>query len=334
MRHVVVENVNQFSLKEAPEPTIQFPTDVIVKVSATTICGSDVHLILGEVKTPWGFPLGHEFVGTIHDVGSDIRSFKLGDRVLASPGYCEKFGIFGHGQNLGDLGGAQAEFVRVPCATNTLSPIPGSVSDAQALAVGDMLCTGWTGVERAVDAPGATLVVFGVGPVGLCTIHAARLQKVSKVIAIDVIADRLEVAKILGADHTINPTSEDVGDAVMRLTDGRGAEAIVDAAGVKNSINSWCSVAALGAKVSLVAVPSGPIEMPLSELQTKSVTMWAGLADPTQARRETLLEAIRNGTLNPSAIFSETVSFDKIETSLQEFISRKPGLIKPLIVFN
>lgn len=349
MRHVIVNSLRQFSLSETPEPTIQSPTDVIVKVTATTICGSDVHLILGEVKVPFGFPLGHECVGTVYQMGSDVRTFQLGDRVAVSPGVwcnecesclkseyqrCEMFGIFGHGRNLGDLGGAQAEFVRVPCAENTLSPIPDGVSDAQALAVGDMLCTGWTGVERATSAPGATLVVFGAGPVGLCTIHAARLQKVSKTIAIDLVPERLEIAKVLGAHHTINPTLEDVGEVVMRLTGGRGADAIVDAAGVKGSIDCWASVAALGAKISLTAVPAGPIEVPLAELQKKSASVWMGLADPSRGRRDSLLQAISDGVLDPSAIFTETVSFENIETSLQEFISRKSGLIKPLIVFD
>lgn len=349
MRHLVVEDLHKFSLKEAPEPTIQCPTDVIVKVTATTICGSDAHIILGEIQIPWGFPLGHEFVGTIHELGSEVQSLKLGDRVAASPGvwcnqcekclqyqyqHCEKFGIFGHGTKIGDLGGAQAEYVRVPCAENTLSLIPNGVSDAQALAVGDMLCTGWTGVERAAINPGATLVVFGAGPVGLCTIHTARLQKVDKIIAIDVIADRLDVAKTLGADHTINPTLEDVGDTVMKLTNGRGAEAIVDAAGAQSSINCWGSVAALGAKISMTAVPSGPVEVPLAQLQLKSVTLWTGLADPTRSRRDTLLQAIKDGALDPSAIFTETVQFDQIETALNEFMSRKKGLIKPLIVFS
>ncbi|KAJ5221727.1 Polyketide synthase enoylreductase [Penicillium citrinum] len=335
MRHLVVEDLHKFSLKEAPEPTIQCPTDVIVKVTATTICGSDAHIILGEIQIPWGFPLGHEFVGTIHELGSEVQSLKLGDRVAASPGvWCNHSESSVMEQRLVIWGGAQAEYVRVPCAENTLSLIPNGVSDAQALAVGDMLCTGWTGVERAAINPGATLVVFGAGPVGLCTIHTARLQKVDKIIAIDVIADRLDVAKTLGADHTINPTLEDVGDTVMKLTNGRGAEAIVDAAGAQSSINCWGSVAALGAKISMTAVPSGPVEVPLAQLQLKSVTLWTGLADPTRSRRDTLLQAIKDGALDPSAIFTETVQFDQIETALNEFMSRKKGLIKPLIVFS
>ncbi|KAJ5089471.1 Polyketide synthase enoylreductase [Penicillium argentinense] len=349
MWHLVLEGINNFALKEAPEPTLQSPTDVIVKVSATTICGSDVHFVLGEIEeTPWGFPLGHECVGTIHQLGPDVRGFKLGDRVAVSPGVwcnqcdacrgykyqtCESFGIFGSGKNLGDLGGAQAEFVRVPCADNTLSLIPDGVSDAQALTVGDMLCTGWTGVERAAVGPGATLLVFGAGPVGLCALHSARLQGVAKVIAVDVISDRLEVAKAMGADHVINASLEDVAEVVLELTDGRGAEAIVDAAGVKSTFNAWAPVAALNARISMVAIPSGPVELPLAQLQMKGITVWTGLADPNRTRRDFLLQSIRDGTLEPSLIFTETISFKNIVTGLQEFIERKPGLIKPLIVF-
>ncbi|KGO37909.1 Polyketide synthase, enoylreductase [Penicillium expansum] len=349
MRGVIVKSANIFSLEDIPEPTIQSPTDVIVKVSATTICGSDVHLIHGDMNSHWDFPLGHEFVGTIHQIGTAVRDFKLGDRVVAAAGVscgecdecrefkyqnCVHFGIYGCGKDFGSLGGAQAEFVRVPCADNCLSHIPDGVSDAQAVTVGDILCTGWTGVERAVAAPGATLIVFGAGPVGLAAIHTARLSGVSKVIAIDVIPERLAVAMDLRADHVINPKVEDVGDVVMKLTGGRGADAIVDAAGVKNSINCWPSVAALGAKIAMVAIPSGPVELPLAQLQMKAITIWMGLADTSRVRMDTLLQFIKNGSIDPSPILTEAIPFSEIETGLREFISRKPGLIKPLILFE
>lgn len=349
MRGVIVKSANSFSLEDIPKPTLQSPTDVIVKVSATTICGSDVHLIHGDMSSHWDFPLGHEFVGTVHQLGTAVRDFKLGDRVVAAAGVtcgecdqcrelkyqnCVHFGIYGCGNDFGGLGGAQAEFVRVPCANNCLAPIPDGVSNAQALTVGDILCTGWTGVERAVAAPGATLVVFGAGPVGLAAIHTARLSGVSKVIAVDVIPERLAVAMDLKADHVINPLLEDVGAVVMKLTGGRGADAIVDAAGVKSSINSWPSVAALGAKIAMVAIPSGPVEMPLAQLQMKAATIWMGLADTSRARMDTLLQRIKDGSLDPSPILTETIAFSEIETGLREFISRKRGLIKPLILLE
>ncbi|KAJ5105809.1 Polyketide synthase enoylreductase [Penicillium alfredii] len=348
MRHVFVEDLKTFSLQETPNPTIQSPTDVIVKVTATTICGSDVHVIDGDFGTSWGFPLGHEFVGTIQEVGTDVKTVKVGDRVVASAGVwcgqcdkcrsfqiqsCAQFGIYGTGKIGGGLPGAQAEFVRVPVADNNLAAIPDDVSDAQALTVGDILATGWTAVENAYSE-NATLVVFGAGPVGLSAIHTALLKNFSQIIAIDVLADRLEVAKKLGAAHVINGATENTAERVMELTNGRGAKAIIDAAGAKASINTWVAVAAPDARISMVGIPSGPVEMPLTMLQLKGVTIWMGLANTARPRMEYLLESIQNKTLDPSPIFTETIEFGKIETALQEFIARKPGLIKPLIVFG
>ncbi|KAE8382402.1 chaperonin 10-like protein [Aspergillus bertholletiae] len=344
MRHVFVSRANGFTLEESPEPTIYADTDVIVKVSVTTICGSDVHLIHGDMDTPWGFALGHEFVGVVHKAGAEVRKFRMGDRVVAPAMVwcgecqscrrhqnqaCERGGIFGSGKGFGDLGGAQAEFVRVPWADNCLSAVPDDVNDAQALAVGDILSTGWSAVKNSVHAPGSTLVVLGAGPVGLSAVHTARLEGISQVIAVDVLPDRLNVAKRLGATHVINPAKESVAEKVMELTGGRGAEAIVDAAGVKGSVDSWSSVAAVGAKVAMVGIPSASVEMPLAALQMKNITIWMGLGNT--AYMDTLLQFIQDGVLDPSPIFSEVIPFDNIETGLHEFISRKPGLLKPLI---
>ncbi|KAJ5148305.1 Polyketide synthase enoylreductase [Penicillium atrosanguineum] len=344
MRHVFVSNANIFALEECPEPVIQAETDIIVKVSVTTICGSDVHLIHGGMDTPWGFALGHEFVGVVHEAGAEVRKFKLGDRVVAPAGVwcgqcqncrrhqiqaCEQGGIFGSGKGFGGLGGAQAEFVRVPWADNCVSAIPDGVGDAQALTVGDILSTGWSAVKNSVSARGDTLVVLGAGPVGLSAVHTARLEGVSHVIAVDILPDRLDIAKRLGASHVIDPAKESVVDSIMALTGGCGAEAIVDAAGVRGSIDSWPSVAAVGAKIAMVGIPTAPVEMPLAALQMKNITLWMGLGN--LAHMDNLLQFIQEGVLDPSPIFSEVTTFDNIETGLNEFISRKPGLVKPLI---
>lgn len=165
MKEVFVKDLKSYQLIDAPEPKIQSSGDIIVKVQATTVCGSDVHLLEGHMHTPWGFALGHEFVGVVHELGSDVKNFKIGDRV-ASPAApycgqcpqckkgqiqaCERGGIFGSGEGLGNLGGAQAEFVRVPFADSCVVKVPDSVSNAQALTVGDILATGWSAVKNAV----------------------------------------------------------------------------------------------------------------------------------------------------------------------------------------
>jgi alcohol dehydrogenase len=346
MRAVVVSAIDTYALAEVNDPVLTAPTDVLVRVRATTVCGSDVHLLAGHLGPvpPEGFALGHEFVGEVVAVGSAVLNFAPGDRVVspAAPwcGTCDRCrsgqiqlclrgGIFGAGPAFGGLGGAQAEVVRVPWADTCLSHVPESVTDAQALTVGDILATGWTAVYQAVTAPGQTLVVLGAGPVGLSAVHTARLHGVREVIAVDTVPDRLELARTLGADHVIDPSAQDVGAAVAALTSGRGAEAIVDAAGVPATIAAWAQVAAVGARVGMVGMPAGPVELVLGALQMKNVSLWTGLGD--LGHLDMLLAMIAAGRLDPAPIFTETVPFDQIERAIAEFVARKPGLVKQLI---
>ena len=344
MKQVYVSDLNTYELKDGPAPTLQGAGDIIVKVSTTTVCGSDVHILAGHMHTPWGFPLGHEFVGVVHELSADVRNFKIGDRVVAPAApwcghchncrrgqiqACERGGIFGSGERFGNLGGAQAEYVRVPFADTCVSKIPDNVTDAQALTVGDILSTGWSAVKNAVTAPGQRLLVFGAGPVGLSAVHTARLAGVTEVIAVDTVTDRLELARTLGATHVINPANQDVVAVIESLTAGRGVEAIVDAAGVPGTINAWQGTAAIGAKVAMVGIPDAPVEMNLTAMLEKNIALWTGLGDLGQM--DMLLNMIAAGVLDPSPIFTETTSFKHIETSIAEFMARKPGLVKPLI---
>ena len=347
MRHVYVSNENEYALVEAPQPEILDPMDVIVKVRATTVCGSDVHLLAGHMHTPWGFALGHECVGTVQEVGAAVKRFKVGDSVAvpASPWCgtcdncrrgniqaCQHTGVLGSGKAFGDLDGAMAEYVRVPGGEACLSHIPEGVSDPQALTVGDILSTGWTATKNAVTEPGQTLLVFGAGPVGLAAVHTARLYGVARTISVDTLPDRLEVAKKMGADYTIDASKEDVAERVAALTNGRGAEAIVDAAGAKATMDAWFGVGAVGARVSVVAIPGGPVEVNLPAMLFKNMSLWTGLGD--LGKMDMFLELIAEGKLDPSPIFTETLSFDGIETAIAEFMARKPGLIKPFITVS
>lgn len=347
MRQVFVSGLNTYALVDASEPAIQSSGDVIVKVTTTTVCGSDVHILAGHMHTPWGFPLGHEFVGVVHQAGPGVCNFRTGDRVVAPAApwcgncpacrrgqiqRCERGGVFGSGAAYGGLGGAQAEFVRVPWADACLSHIPDGVSDAQALTVGDILSTGWTAVKNSVTAPGQTLLVFGVGPVGLSAVHTARLHGAARVIAVDTVPERLELARALGADHVVDPSRQDTAAAVAELTGGRGAEAVVDAAGVEATITAWQAVAAIGARVAMVGIPAAPVEMNLTALLVKNISLWTGLGD--LGHMDMLLELIAAGRLDPSPIFTETLPFDQIERAIGEFMDRKPGLVKPLITVD
>ena len=346
MRAVVVSAVDTYALTDVPDPVVQAPTDAIVRVRATTVCGSDAHLIAGHMGPipPEGFPLGHDLVGEVVEVGAAVLDVAVGDRVAAPAApwcgtcaacragqiqRCMRGGIFGAGPAFGGLGGAQAELVRVPWADSCLSVVPDGVSDAQALTVGDILSTGWTAVKQAVTAPGQTLVVFGAGPVGLSAVHSARLHGVRQVVAIDTIAERLELALAMGADHAVDPSSVDVAGTVADLTGGRGAEAVVDAAGVPATIAAWVGVAALGARVGMVGIPAGPVPLVLGALQMKNVSLWTGLGD--LGHMDMLLEMISVGRLDPSPMFTATVPFDAIEAAIADFVARKPGLVKQLV---
>tara|TARA_Y100000782_G_C10180966_1_gene264071 strand:- start:866 stop:1912 length:1047 start_codon:yes stop_codon:yes gene_type:complete len=344
MKHVFVSDLNTYELKETTKPQIQQPTDVIVRVTTTTVCGSDVHLLAGHMHDHWGYPLGHEFVGIIDEVGSEVYDLKVGDRVAAPAApycgncdhcrrgqyqVCLRGGIYG--SNMGNLGGAMAEYVRAPFADACLCKVPDSVTDAQAITVGDILGTGYTAVKNALTKPGQVLLVFGAGPVGLSALHTARLFGASKVIAVDAIADRLELAKKMGATDVINISEKDTVEAVMELTGGRGVDAIVDAAGVPATIQSWAAVGAVGAKVAMIGIPGAPIEVNFTELLFKNISIWTGLGDLAHYNMNHLLSLIENKVLDPTPIFTENSSFDKIETAISEFIDRKPGLVKPLV---
>lgn len=346
MRAVVVSAIDTYSLTQVPDPAIQAPTDVIVRVRVTTVCGSDAHLIAGHMGPvpPEGFPLGHELVGEVVETGSAVLNVARGDRVAvpAAPWCgtcaacragqiqrCVRGGIFGAGPAFGGLGGAQAELLRIPWADSCLSVVPDAVTDAQALTVGDILSTGWTAVQQSVTAPGQTLVVFGAGPVGLSAVHTARLHGVRQVVAVDTVPDRLELARAMGADHVVDPTAVDVAAAVADVTSGRGAEAIVDAAGVPGTIGAWFDVAAVGARVGMVGIPAGPVPLALGALQMKNVSLWTGLGD--LGHMDALLAMIAAGRLDPSPMFTATVPFDGIESAIADFVARKPGLVKQLV---
>lgn len=344
MKQVYVHNFNQYQLIEAQQPQLQSSHDIIVKVRATTVCGSDVHLLEGHMHTPWGFALGHEFVGVVHAVGDNVQNFQVGERVVAPAApwcnqcaqckrgqiqVCERGGIFGSGERFGNLGGAQSEYVRIPYADSCVVKIPDQVTNMQALTVGDILATGWSAVKNAVQQVGQSLVVFGTGPIGLSAVHTARLAGVSQVIAIDTLQDRLDLAKQLGADYTINPLQEDVTQRVLELTQNRGAEAIVDAVGVPNTIHAWAGVAAVGAKVAMVGIPSQPIALDFAHLLHKNISIWTGLGD--LRCMQMLMDMIATGVLDPSPIFTEQVPFQQIEKTIAEFIAKKPGLVKPFI---
>ncbi len=293
MKALVYHGPNEKAWQEVPDPMIASDTDAIVRVDAVTICGTDLHILKGDVPTvEAGRVLGHEAVGTVTAVGSSVKNVKPGDRVLVSCitscGTCRfcrerRYGLCsgGGGWILGHLiDGTQAEFVRVPFADTSTYPAPAGVTDEQLLMVADILPTGYeVGVLNGHVAPGDVVAVVGAGPIGLSAIAGARLYSPSHVVAVDPAASRREAAKQFGADVVVDPMIEDPLQVVRSLTDGLGADVSMEAVGTPQAFELTVSLARAGGHIANIGVHGQPATLHLEELWIKDVTITTGLVD-------------------------------------------------------
>src|SRR5688500_12444458 len=242
MRAVTFQAPGEVRIEERPEPGLEASDDAIVRVEATGICGSDLHIYHGRVQIEPGFTIGHEYVGTVIDAGDSVTEVAVGDRVLGCYGTacggcfhcrraeyhkCDSGKVFGHGATLGSLQGAQAEQVLVPNANLTLRRVPEGMSDDVALFAGDVMGTGYHAVVDGGVRPGDTVAVLGLGPVGLCAVQVARASGAAAVIAVDTVPERLDVARSFGAE-AVHLTEEDPRAAVRAATGARGVDVCVD----------------------------------------------------------------------------------------------------------
>jgi alcohol dehydrogenase len=279
--------------EEVPKPTIVDDTDAIVRVDATTICGSDLHILKGDVpEVTEGRVLGHEAVGTVESVGTSVKNVRPGDRVLVSCitacGACRfcreaRYGqcIGGGGWILGHLiDGTQAEFVRVPFADNSTYPVPAGASDEAILMLADILPTGYEiGVLNGHVQPGDVVAVVGAGPVGLSAIMAARLFSPSHVVAIDLADTRLDAAKMFGADIVVNNGREDALEVIRELTGGLGADVAIEAVGIADTFELATTLIRPCGHVANIGVHGKPATLHLEQLWGRDVTITMGLVD-------------------------------------------------------
>jgi len=293
MRALVYHGPGSKSWQEVPDPVVQDDTDAIVRVDAVTICGTDLHILKGDVPAVTdGRILGHEAVGTVTEVGAGVKNVRPGDRVLVSCisacGRCRycRTGMYGQcrgggGWILGHLiNGTQAEYVRVPFADNSTYPVPAGVTDEEILMLADILPTGYeVGVLNGAVRPGDTVAVVGSGPIGLAAMLGARLHSPSHVIAIDLAAGRLEAAKQFGADVTIDNQVEDPVAGVMGMTEGLGADVVIEAVGVPDTFELCTRLVRPGGHVANVGVHGKPATLHLEDLWIKNVTITTGLVD-------------------------------------------------------
>ena len=324
MKALVYHGPNNKAWEEVPKPTLQADTDAIVRVDAATICGTDLHILKGDVPAVTdGRILGHEAVGTVDEVGAAVKNLKPGDKVLVSCvtacgscRYCRegRYGqcLRGGGWILGHkIDGTQAEYVRVPFADNSTYPAPAGVSDEELLMLADILPTGYeVGVLNGCIRPGDVVAVVGAGPIGLSAIMGAKLFSPSHIIAIDKADTRLEAAKQFGADVVVNNGREDALAVVQSLTGGLGADVAIEAVGVPATFELAAELIRPGGHVANIGVHGEAVTLHLETLWIKDVTITTGLVDTYST--PTLLKLITNGQLAAEKFVTHHFDLDQM----------------------
>ena len=331
MRALVYHGPGQKSWEEVPDRTIVDDTDAIVRVDAVTICGTDLHILKGDVPTVTdGRILGHEAVGTVERVGSGVKTLKEGDRVLVSCitscGSCRFCREGRYGQCLGGGGwilghlidGTQAEYVRVPFADTSTYKVPDGVSDEQILMLADILPTGYeVGVLNGTVRPGDVVAIVGAGPIGLAAIMGARLFSPSHIIAIDLADSRLDAAKQFGADIVINNGREDARAVIFDLTNGLGADVSIEAVGVPATFELAVQLARPGGHIANIGVHGEPATLHLEEQWIRDITVTTGLVDTYTT--PTLLRLVRSGQLDSAKFVTHHFTLDEFEAAYDVF---------------
>jgi alcohol dehydrogenase len=316
MKALVYEGPGSKAWRDVPDPILQDDTDAIVEVDATTICGTDLHILEGDVpEVTAGRILGHEAVGTVVEVGAGVKSVAPGDRVLvsciSSCGRCRFCREGRYGQCLGGGGwilghlvdGTQAEYVRVPFADTSTYPVPAGISDEEILMIADILPTAYeVGALNGKIQPGDTVAVVGTGPIGLSAILTAKLFSPSHVVAIDLADARLEAAKQFGADVTVNNGHEDAVAAVRSLTGGLGADVAIEAVGVPETFELCAELVRPGGRVANIGVHGKPATLHLESLWIRDVTITTGLVDTYST--PTLLRLVSAGQIQSARFVS------------------------------
>jgi alcohol dehydrogenase len=331
MRALVYHGPGKKSWEQVPDPTILADTDAIVQVDGVTICGTDLHILKGDVPAVTdGRILGHEAVGTVMEVGPGVKNVHLGDRVLVSCitacGRCRYCREGQYGQCLGGGGwilghkidGTQAEYVRVPFADNSTHPVPAGVTDEEVLMMADILPTGYeVGVLNGCVRPADTVAIVGSGPIGLAAILGAKLHSPSHIVAIDLATGRLDAAKQFGADITINSGDDDPVARVMELTDGLGADVTIEAVGVPETFELCARLVRPGGHVANVGVHGKPAALHLEDLWIKNVTITTGLVDTYST--PTLLSLVASRQIEPARFITHRFGLDEFMDAYDVF---------------
>jgi alcohol dehydrogenase len=347
MKALVYHGPGAKSWEEVPRPEIAADTDAIVRVDATTICGTDLHILKGDVPAMVdGRIIGHEAVGTVDAIGGAVKNVKVGDRVLVSCvsacGACRFCREGRYGQCLGgggwilgnEIDGTQAEYVRVPFADNSTYPVPAGVSDEELLMLADILPTAYeVGVLNGQVRPGDVVAVVGAGPIGLSAITGARLFSPSLVVAIDLAATRLDAAKVFGADVVVNNGEQDPIAAVRDLTGGLGADVVIEAVGVPATFELAAELVRPVGRVANIGVHGKPVTLHLERLWSRDVTITTGLVDTSSI--PTLLKLVASHQIDAERFVTHRFGFDDFTEAYDVFArANDTGALKVVLTRN
>ncbi|OHX16503.1 NAD(P)-dependent alcohol dehydrogenase [Chromobacterium sphagni] len=352
MRAAVFVAPGRIELREKPIPAVG-PGDALVRISTTTICGTDIHILKGEYPVASGLTIGHEPVGVIEKLGSGVKGYREGQRVIAGAicpsftsyacqdgfpsqdGGCECHGYkpMGGWRFGNTIDGTQAEYLLVPDAQANLAPIPDGLSDEQVLMCPDIMSTGFAGAEAAGIRIGDVVAVFAQGPIGLCAVAGARLRGAELIIAVDGLDQRLNISRRLGADVTLNFQQVDVIDEIMRLTGGRGVDASIEALGTQTTFETALRVLKPGGTLSSLGVYSTDLKIPLDAFN-------AGLGDKRivsslcpggKERMRRLMGVLSSGRLDLSPLVTHHFKLDRIVEAYDLFSHQRDGVLKVAI---
>ncbi|HEX6458623.1 MAG TPA: alcohol dehydrogenase catalytic domain-containing protein [Thermoleophilaceae bacterium] len=348
MRAAVFEGHERIVLEERPIPACG-PNDAIVKVTLTTICGTDVHIWREEYPVERGRIVGHEPVGVIHQLGDAVTGYEVGERVLVGAitpcgscffcqshnesqcaGHEDKWEMIG-GWRLGNsIDGVQAEYFRVPYAQANLAKIPDDMSDEECVLLADIASTGISAAETADVQIGQSVAVFAQGPIGLCATAGARLKGAALIIGVDAIEGRLHMSKQMGADEVVDFTQEDPVAAIKRLTGGRGVDVAIEALGTEQTFQSALEATRPGGKVSSLGVYGGKIEVPVESfvygIGDKQIL--TTLCPGGKERMRKLMELVRHGKLDVTPLLTHSYGLEDIEEAYDLFGNQRDGVLK------
>ncbi|MBE3552023.1 MAG: alcohol dehydrogenase catalytic domain-containing protein [Kyrpidia tusciae] len=342
MKAVTFQGVGEVRVETVNDPAILDPSDVILRVTTAAVCGSDLHLYHGKIPGMLpGMVMGHEYVGIVEEVGSQVRAFRQGDRVVGAfhvacgfcrqcrrgaYNQCEQGGVLGYGMAFGNLGGTQAEYARIPFADYTLRKVPEGLSDEQALFAGDILTTAYGAVRNSGLSPGETVAVIGCGPVGMMAVMSALALGASRVFAVDLVRERTELAARLGAvpipSKEVNPASK-----IREWTHGEGADVVIEAVGGPATLQLAFELVRGGGRISAVGITSEDrFVFPLMQSLVKDLTFRIGVAN-VHRDIDAVLALIRGGRIDPTVVITHRLPLEAAAEGYRLFDQRQAGKV-------